>query len=243
MLDLVERLRGFDVLDGLDQSELALIARLATLEDYPSGTFLAQEGEAANRLFLLVAGKALVTTRNTDFGEGVLDEVSPGDIAGWSAVVAPYRYIASAHVVEDSTAISIAGSDLRNLFESQHHLGRTIMENIGHVVERRYGRTLGAWNELRQKDLRAFGGAEHVVWSDHANQLTSQALLLGTDTRSPEVIPLEVIYDVSVDDGCLVVKAKGGDVRSCALEHPDEVAALICDEINRIRLAYRRAGD
>jgi AmmeMemoRadiSam system protein A len=115
MSDMVDRLRGFTVLDGLTEDDLHLIAGIAALERHPAGAILAREGEEALWLYIILTGRVLVTTYDTDSGEGVLDEVTAGEILGWSAVMTPYRYTASARVLEDveANAVNTALRDRR----------------------------------------------------------------------------------------------------------------------------------
>lgn len=242
MLDNVSELRRFRILDDLSQDELEAIAQIATVQTFPERATLTREGLEANRLYLLLEGKVLITVESPDGREGVLDEVMPGEEVGWSAVVAPYRYTATSHTTETSRAIVLEGADLRRLFETSHHMGYSVVKNAGHVISRRYGQAIGEWGELREKDLRAFRGGERTVWEGSGMRLTTEAVLFETDSDRPDVVPLEAVYDVEVDGDYLVMHAKGGDVRSARLENAEELASLVRDELRRARLAYRRAA-
>ncbi len=243
MSDRVECLRAFRLLEGLDEAELQMVADLASEACYPAGTLLTEEGAAAERLYLLLAGRAEVKVRLADGGEGVLDEVHGGEVLGWSAVMPPYRYTATAVATEEVRALVLLSAALRQLFETHHHLGYCVVRNAGEIVARRYGRAIGGREELREKDLRALRGAERVIWEDGNVQLTTEACILEPTGRSPEVIPLEAVLSVEVVGDCLVVHAVGGDARSGSLSDPARMAALINDEVRRVRFPHRRARD
>lgn len=243
MSDRVERLRGFRLLNGLDDAELEAVAEIAAVESYPAGARLAEEGAEADRLYLVLDGRAVVSVGLPDGHQGVLDEVRAGEVLGWSAVMAPYRYTASAAAVEDVRAVVLFSTDLRRLFEREHHLGYCVVRNAGEIVARRYGRAIGGREDLRDKDLRALHGAERVVWENDDIQVTTEAVLFEVAGGSPEVIPLETILGVETDGDRLVIHAVGGDVVSSGLDDPEKVAALLSDEMRRIRLPYRRVGD
>lgn len=236
----VDRLREFSIFADLSQAESETIARIARIETFPSGTRLTTEGAPAEHLYLFLRGVAVVKVTCPDGKEGLVDEVGPGEILGWSAVTEPYRYTATATTSKESQAIVLDGPPLRELFESNHGMGYQVLKGIGDVISRRYGRAIVSCGSVRERDLCAFQGEERVIWDNGELQLTSEAVLIGMNTDSPNVLPLEVIYDVTVSDGCVVLHVKDGDVRSPVLERPEDLAALVHDEIRRTRFAYRR---
>lgn len=105
------------------------------------------------------------------------------------------------------------------------------------------GRPLGDYGDLLEKDLRAFSGEERVIWDNGELQLTTEAVLIGLKTDSPDVIPLDALYDATVEDRCVVLKMKYDDDRYCVLDKPEELAALIHEQIFRPRYAHRRKDD
>lgn len=86
------------------------------------------------------------------------------------------------------------------------------------------------------------GSQERAVWDNGDIRLTSKAVLLAADTDRPKVIPLEAINEVKVDYGCLVLCAAEGDVWSSVSDNPEEPAALVRDEVRRVRLAQGQMG-
>ena len=105
------------------------------------------------------------------------------------------------------------------------------------------GRPLGDYGDLLEKDLRAFSGEERVIWDNGELQLTTEAVLIGLKTDFPDVIPLDALYDATVEERCVVLKMKYGDDRYCVLDKPEELAALIREQIFRPRYAHRRKDD
>jgi len=242
MKEQLARLGDFGIFAGLGAEELSAVAEIATVEDYPAGARLTEEGAAADRLYLFLAGKATVRVHMPESLDGVLDEVGAGEELGWSAITKPYVYTATSETTEPVQAIVIEGADLRRLAETNHHLGYSIAKGAGEIVARRYGRLMGSRRDVWEKDMRAFRGRERVVWDSGDIQLTTEALLFGADTDRPDVIPLEAIQEVTVEDEGLVVHAVGGDVRSPAFDAAEELAALVRDEVRRMRFSHRRVG-
>jgi hypothetical protein len=94
--------------------------------------------------------------------------------------------------------------------------------------------------DMKEAGLQGSTGEERTLWDNGEVQLTTEAVLIGMNTDAPDVIPLNVIYEVSVDEGCVVLKVKDGDDRYCMLDDPQELAALINDQMFRPRLAHSR---
>ena len=154
----------------------------------------------------------------------------------------PNVYTASAWTTEPSELIIIPADRLRGLCESNKRMGYQVGRGIGEVIARRFGQAIGARGDLREKDLRAFGGEERVVWDNGELQLTTEAVLIGMDSDSPDVIPLETVFDVEVREGCVVFHVHGGDVVSPPVDDPERLAALTHDAMLRTRYAHRRRG-
>jgi hypothetical protein len=96
---------------------------------------------------------------------------------------------------------------------------------------------------LHPKDLRAFSGQERTIWENSELRLTTEAVLIGMDTDAPDVLPLDTLYDVQVEEGCVVLKVKDGPDHYCVLDEPEKLATLIREQMLRPRYAYRRVDE
>ncbi|MBN1320436.1 MAG: cyclic nucleotide-binding domain-containing protein [Thermoleophilia bacterium] len=237
----VAELHQFKIFADLDLAELDSIARVAHIQDFEAGEELITEGAPAERLYLFLRGKAAVKVRS----EGrlvVIDELGPGEVLGWAALMEPNVYTASAWTIEPSELIVVPADRLRELCESNKRMGYRVGKGIGEVINRRFGHAIGMRGDLVEKDLRAFSGEERVIWDGGELQLTTEAVLIGMDSDSPDVIPLETIFDVEVRGDCVVFHVHGGDVRSPPVDDPERLAALTHDAMLRTRYAHRRRG-
>jgi CRP/FNR family transcriptional regulator, cyclic AMP receptor protein len=239
MLGGIDELRQFKIFAGLDVGDLDAIARISHVQECESGEELTTEGAAAEQLYLFLKGKAAVKVGSPDGRHVLIDELGPGEMLGWGAVMEPHVYTASAWTTEPSKLIVVDGNDLRELCEANKHIGYQVVKGIGEVISRRFGQVI-VRGDLREKDLRAFGGKERVVWDNGELQLTTAAVLIGMGSDSPDVIPLEAVLDVEVQGGCVVLHVHGDDVCSPPLDDPERLAALVRDEIQRTRYAHRR---
>ena len=95
-------------------------------------------------------------------------------------------------------------------------------------------------SQLQHAGIQAGTPEERVLWANGDIQLTTSAVLIGMDTDAPDVVPLETIYDVVVEERCVVLKVKDGDDQYCMLENPEELAAMVREQMFRPRLAHER---
>jgi CRP-like cAMP-binding protein len=239
-MERIEQLRQFRILHDFDVRQLDAIGHISRLETFEKGDQLTSEGSRADRLCLLLKGKAFVRVRDPQGRQVLIDEIWPGDVLGWSAAIDPFIYTASAWAAEASEALVVSGPKLRELIACDEQFGYQMTKGIGDVISRRFGRAVGARGDLRAKDVRAFDGQERVIWDEGGLQLTTQAVLIDMATDAPEVIPLESIEGVDVVDGQVVFRMHSGDVWSPPLESAGQLAALARDEMVRTRYAQRR---
>ncbi len=239
MLSGIDELRQFKIFAELDEADLGTIARIAHIQEYETAEELTTEGAAADQLYLFLKGKAAVKVRGPDGRQVLIDELGPGEMLGWGAVIEPHVYTASAWTTEPSGLIVIDGKSLRELCETNKHIGYQVVKGIGEVISRRFGQALGR-GDTREKDLRAFSGEERVIWDNGELQLTTAAVLIGMSSDCPDVIPLEAVYDVEVQSNHVLFHVHSGDVCSPPLDDPEHVAALVRDEMLRARYAHRR---
>jgi len=236
----IAELAQFEIFTGLDVSDLDAVGRISYVREFEPGEELMTEGAAADNLYLIIKGKVEVKVRSPEGRQVLIDELGPGEMLGWGAVMEPHVYAASAWTAEPSELIVVNGKSLRELCEQNERLGYHVLRAIGETISKRFGQAFGPHAELQAKDFRAYGGEERVIWDNGQVQLTTKAVLINMNTDSPEVLPLEAIYDVEVQGESVVFHAHGGDVTSPPVQEPERLAALASDEIRRTRYARRR---
>ena len=132
-------LEGFEFFAGLNETELKSLSIIANEVLFQPGDTIFREDEPADTLYLLLDGWVDILI-NTD-AQGMHCELvttrTPGDVLGWSAVVEPYVYTASAICVSPVTMIAFKGADLLALFELDSRLCCLMMRRICQVVANR----------------------------------------------------------------------------------------------------------
>jgi CRP/FNR family cyclic AMP-dependent transcriptional regulator len=126
----IDRLRKVDVLQGLTDWELTVIAQVFREETVAEGVTLFEEGQKAERLFILEEGEISVQIPN---GESYQIH-SPGKIIGWSFLIPPNRYTASGSTTTPSKLLVIESPDFYYLIYKEPRMGVKVMANLAQVV-------------------------------------------------------------------------------------------------------------
>jgi|YNPMSStandDraft_2_1061718.scaffolds.fasta_scaffold09538_1 CRP-like cAMP-binding protein len=121
---------------GLEERVLGTLAALADQRHFAEGETIFQQGEPATTLYLLLDGWVDLTV-DCD-AQGVRRELvmtlTQGEVFGWSAVVEPYVYTASAQCATPVTVLAFSGADLLTLFATDARLCYTLMNRICRVI-------------------------------------------------------------------------------------------------------------
>jgi CRP/FNR family cyclic AMP-dependent transcriptional regulator len=129
----IERIRNVDIFQGLKDEELKITSQYCQEEKVPEGTMLCEEGGRADKLFILEEGIVSIRLK-----KGMHFEIhGPGKILGWSFLVPPSRYTASAVTVTPSSLLTIKSPDFYDLVHKDTKVGLRIMDNLSQIVSSR----------------------------------------------------------------------------------------------------------
>jgi CRP/FNR family cyclic AMP-dependent transcriptional regulator len=128
-----ERIRNVEIFQGLKDEELKIVAQFCQELQVPENNTLCEEGARADRLYILEEG-----TVSVRFQKGATFEIrGPGKILGWSFLVPPNRYTASAVTVTPSRLLIIKSPDFYQLIHKDSRMGFKIMDSLAQVVSGR----------------------------------------------------------------------------------------------------------
>lgn len=133
----VEELRRFELFAGLDDEELTELARIGAPEKVGADTEVIAEHEVASTVYMVADGKVGVTMKSRKGQEAVIDEVGPGGMFGWSAVLDDQTFTATVRTIEDSTLLAFDGERLRQLFAENPRTGYRVVSNVALVIAAR----------------------------------------------------------------------------------------------------------
>ncbi|MBI1215815.1 MAG: cyclic nucleotide-binding domain-containing protein [Alphaproteobacteria bacterium] len=122
--------------NGLAEEEVAELIRDAAAKTYPRGTGLFHQGDAADRLFIVVSGwvKLFRTTENGD--ESIIALFSRGDVFGEAAIFGGVDYPFSAVAAEESAVLEIPAETLRRKAKQSPQMMERIMRSMSQEMRR-----------------------------------------------------------------------------------------------------------
>ena len=123
----------------LSDSELEKVATSAVEKQYEAGATIFSTGDNAEELFVLQEGRVAVQmTLPKTSGQAsrriTVDVVTKNEIAGWSAIVEPYKYTFTAVCLQKTVALSIDGNKLRWLLRENPKIGYEVMKGLTRVI-------------------------------------------------------------------------------------------------------------
>jgi CRP-like cAMP-binding protein len=130
-----------ELLNGLSSAEVEQVLEFGTKLIVPSGTSLFRLGDPADRLFLTERGRIRLTLpmRVRDREEDIfVEESSPGQTVGWSALIPPYRFTLTATAaLREAEVIALPREALREYFAANPAAGYKIALNLSVVIGHR----------------------------------------------------------------------------------------------------------
>jgi len=154
-----EILKEFALFEGVNDEVLKDIAELCHEHSYREGTPCFLQGRNATELYLCRSGRVDVTVQVREpWGmEVTVHTARAGELFGWTAMLEPYIYTASAKCQERTKVICINRSDLANFFRERPEVGYLVMTNLGAVISSRLA-------ESRLKLSKAMAAAANLEW-------------------------------------------------------------------------------
>ncbi len=135
-VDNIDRLRNVDILQGLKDEELQSIAEYFEEEDVDVGVTLCEEGSNADRLYVLEKGSVSVSSKKG----GQNDIETPGKIVGWSFLVPPFLYTATAVTRTPCKVLMINSPDFYYVIHKEPRMGMKVINNLSRVIASRLKR-------------------------------------------------------------------------------------------------------
>ncbi len=127
--------------EGLSNQDVELLSKKFTTVSFPRGTVIFNQGDHADRLYILLLGHVSIRFKPHDGEVLPVAEISTGDVFGWSAALGRDVYTSCAVTTEDSKALSIRGNDLRELCTTHPETGVLILERLAEVIAERLKNT------------------------------------------------------------------------------------------------------
>ncbi len=122
---------------GLPPEVLEPFAAASMVQQVAAGTVLFREGSSNKNLYLIRSGR--IALEMTVPGRGAIRilTLGPGEMAGWSALLAGGKMTTSAVAVQDSELIVTAAQELHRLSEQNPGFGYNLMRQLADALSKR----------------------------------------------------------------------------------------------------------
>lgn len=132
-------LSEFTLFRNLPEELLDKVAALGEEVSFSEGDSIFREGEQADKLHFLLAGEIVLKVKLTSRPESItVSAVSQQyESFGWSGIVPPYHYTASAVCEADSRILTIPGSDFIQLLSENPAAGFIVMQRLTELIASR----------------------------------------------------------------------------------------------------------
>lgn len=115
---------------GLQEAFCTLVCGCARNVRFEAGQYLFHEGEPAEEFYLLRHGRIALELHGPERGSVTFQTLGPGELAGVSWLIPPYRWTYDARAQTLVRAIAMDAACLRQKCEEDHHLGYEMMKRF-----------------------------------------------------------------------------------------------------------------
>ena len=122
--------RPIPVVDSLPAGPRARLRELVATIELDSGATFMHEGEETAFMAIVVRGRVALRLRVPERGAITMLTLDPGDIVGWSSIVAPYRATATATALEPTELAILESEELRNLLAEDVEVAAAFLPHV-----------------------------------------------------------------------------------------------------------------
>jgi CRP-like cAMP-binding protein len=147
---------GANVLERITPRSRERLMAIAGSLRYRPGTEIFGEGSDTPFVGVVELGRVALRLRVPEHGQRItFATIEPGELLGWSALVAPYRATAEAVATEDSGVLAFDATRLRELLARDPEVAAELMPIVLETVAQRL---TSSWHQLADTfSPRTFG--------------------------------------------------------------------------------------
>jgi CRP/FNR family transcriptional regulator, cyclic AMP receptor protein len=124
-------LRSVPLFSLLDDDETAVLAAHVEQRHFAARERIYRKGDATGQAYVLLSGKARVTTIDEDHQEVTVDEPARGEFFGFASMLEQTPHQTSAIALEESDCLEISRDDIQSLLERKPHAGMDLLTTLG----------------------------------------------------------------------------------------------------------------
>jgi CRP-like cAMP-binding protein len=138
MIENLERvIAEHSFFQGMEERHIRFIVGCAKNVRFEEGQNIFREGDPADHFYFIREGLVAVELTIPHRGRTIVQTVGPGEILGWSWLVAPYRWHFDSQALLVTRALAFDAKCLLAKCEEDHDLGYEMLKRFAHVVSER----------------------------------------------------------------------------------------------------------
>ena len=138
---ILETLRAVEFFQGIADEHLERLAKIAEAVEYPAQSNIFRENDVAKYVYLIISGRVSLAICDPKVGCRQLMEVGPGELIGWSPLVARPRLSDTAQTITPTKALAIDGEQALALCREDTQFGFDFMHGVAKVLAQRLSAT------------------------------------------------------------------------------------------------------
>jgi CRP-like cAMP-binding protein len=142
-----QQLQEIKFLQNVPVEYLEKVATISQFRGFKKGDVLFDEGDTADKLYLIVSGTVLLQACSEATGCKPIMTIGKGELLGWSALVDKCAYVAKALVTEPLEVIELDGAKLKALFENDPRFGYDFLRRMVNALAKRLSVT---WKQVAE---------------------------------------------------------------------------------------------
>ncbi|RJX33960.1 MAG: cyclic nucleotide-binding domain-containing protein [Desulfarculus sp.] len=128
-------IKEVELFQGLGSDFMGQVSEAAQERELPAGQVVFEQGQSADNFYILVEGGVELSIEQE--GSIHFSLSTPGAVFGWSALVEPHTYTASAHCYTASKVLEIDRTRLEHILEKYPREALLVMKRLAGVVGQR----------------------------------------------------------------------------------------------------------
>jgi CRP-like cAMP-binding protein len=161
---------------GVSETDIAEIAKLATVLDYPAGSTIFADGDPADALYVVLRGQVAIRCCNRWGQEQTLATLEAGAMLGEVALLTDEPRASTAVTLVDSTVLQFTEEAFLGLLKRGSGVGHQILYNLAHGLASRL-------SEVAQRLMRLLADQSQRRVAPQADELEALRQKLFTDWK------------------------------------------------------------
>lgn len=127
-------MREIPIFQGFTEAQLEVLTSAFEDFNYPGGSHIFEQGQAAHYLYILSTGKVIIRYKPFDGPQLTVATINPGGVFGWSAAIGRTLYSSGAVTVEESYGYRISKARLVELCAENPEMSAVLLKHLAVLV-------------------------------------------------------------------------------------------------------------